>query len=98
MFAEQKSHAGYRTRSAADTWEFWVSNEVTMQYDQITATRVWEGTTARIWVDNRDYVNPTRKAAIMKMLPAIERAIDSATAATSRNPMHGIFPNDIDVF
>lgn len=98
LLADRKMQNRDAALAAADTWEFLVVNNVTMQYDLVTATRVWEGATARIWVDDTDRNNAARNKAIMDMMPAMQRAIDSATAATSRNPAQGIIINDIEVF
>jgi hypothetical protein len=87
-----------RALSSADSWDFFVSNQATGQYSAVAATKVWEGTSARIWVDNADRNNASRNAAIMNVLPSIARAIDSATGATSRNSTQGIVSNDIEVF
>jgi hypothetical protein len=79
-------------------WDFKVSNRVTNQYDFITGVMVWEGKYGRIWVDKADWTNASRKNVIAKFLPALERALDTASGATSRNPNQGIIQNDEEVY
>jgi hypothetical protein len=79
-------------------WEFKVSNRVTNQYDFITGVLVWEGKYARIWVDKADWTNASRKTAISKFLPSLQRALDTASGATSRNKNQGIIQNDEEVY
>jgi hypothetical protein len=79
-------------------WEFKVSNRVTNQYDFITGVLVWEGKYGRIWVDKADWTNASRKTAITKFLPSLQRALDTASGTTSRNKNQGIIQNDEQVY
>lgn len=87
-----KRPAAPRTLSAPDDFfTFAVRNGQT--FDPVTAKLVFFGRRARIWVDVRD-TTFVRKNTIAVMA----RALDTATAAASRNPNKGIIENDEEVF
>jgi hypothetical protein len=100
MVADQKYRGADRMRAlaAADTWEFFVINQGSGQYSLVSATKVWEGASASVWVDNIDRNHAGWNAAIMNVLPQMVKAIDSATSVSSRKPGQGIMKNDVDVF
>ncbi|MEP7219757.1 MAG: hypothetical protein ABI876_12625, partial [Bacteroidota bacterium] len=76
-----------------DEYPFFVRDRNTNQYATVNATLMYDGRYAQIWVDNVDTVR-VKKATIA----TLGKALDSSTAASSRNPSQGIIQNDIDVF
>ncbi|MEO5929276.1 MAG: hypothetical protein ABIR47_05040 [Candidatus Kapaibacterium sp.] len=82
-----------RRRIAGDEYPFFVRDRNTNQYATVNATLMYDGRYAQIWVDNVDTVR-VKKATIA----TLGKALDSSTAASSRNPSQGIIQNDIDVF
>jgi hypothetical protein len=97
MVARSKDN-GQGIQSGSNTWDFYVSNRLTSAYDNITGVVVWEGKSARIWVDQADLDNAQRAAAIQAAIPGLARGLDSLTPASSRNPELGIVDNDEAVF
>ncbi len=75
------------------THTFNVLNRVTNQFDEVVGRLVFTGRRARIWIDERDTARI--KAAT---IASLARGVDTATAATSRNPNKGLIENDEDVF
>ncbi|HVK39983.1 MAG TPA: hypothetical protein VNA88_15735 [Candidatus Kapabacteria bacterium] len=85
--------------SAQVPWTFRVRDWSTGQYKDVTATLLFEGRFARVWVDDVD----TARAAVKAALPNLVRALDTAIAGTNmnivpRDPNKGILQNDIEVF
>jgi hypothetical protein len=80
-------------------WTFRVRDWGTSGFKDVTATLVFEGRFARVWVDNVD----TGRSAVKTALPKLVRALDTMIAGTSmnitpRDPNKGILQNDIEVF
>ncbi|MBS1913486.1 MAG: T9SS type A sorting domain-containing protein [Bacteroidetes bacterium] len=90
-----KKEGGEQMLSVAGitTHTFNVLNRVTNQFDEVVGRLVFTGKRARIWIDERDTARV--KAAT---IAALARGVDTATAATSRNPNKGLIENDEDVF
>ncbi|MDB5032764.1 MAG: repeat protein [Chlorobi bacterium] len=82
-----------RSVASGQTMVFYTLNRSTNQFDAVTATLVYDGHLARIWVDQVDSsrVKPATVAALAK-------GLDSATGSKSRNPAKGIIDNDIEVY
>lgn len=72
---------------------FWVIGSSQEEYERLSATLVYDGRLARIWVDNRD---TARIDAVV--LRELARSLDTATPAGSRDPAKGIIENEQDVF
>jgi hypothetical protein len=98
MVARNYKNTDSRILSSVDSWDFYVSNRVTGAYDNVVGVKVWEGKTARIFVDQSDLDDPQRAAVIQAAIPGLARGLDSLTPASSRNPEAGIVENDETVF
>jgi hypothetical protein len=99
MTADRKQGApSTQSLSASETWDFYVSNRVTQVFDQVSAVKVWEGRTARLWVDQLDMDDATVLAKIQATIPLLGRSLDTLTPASSRNAAQGIIANDEDVY
>jgi hypothetical protein len=80
--------------SAGDEYNFFVRQRVApYTFESVTATLVYDGIKARIWVDNLDLALVSQAK-----INQLANGLDSATPAASRNPKQGILENDIEVF
>jgi len=79
--------------SVGDEHTFYSLDYATNQYFEVTATLVYDGILARIWVDNADTarVKPT-------VISQLARGLDSVSGTKSRNPAKGIIENDKEVY
>ncbi len=91
--AKQGNRPSILSAAAEETHTFYVLNRVTQQYDDVEAKLVFRGRRARIWMDLRD-----SSRVKLTTISALARGLDTATAATSRNPNKGLIENDEDVF
>jgi hypothetical protein len=82
-----------RTLTAGDEYPFLVRNRVTGEYDEISATLVYEGPLAKIFVDNADMTRIKKTTT-----DAIGKALETTTVNGSRNTGQGIITNDVQVF
>ncbi len=82
------------TLSTGDEYNFFVRLRLApYTYESITATLVYDGIKARIWVDNLDLALISQAK-----INLLARGLDSVTPAASRNPSQGILENDLEVF
>ncbi|HVZ41560.1 MAG TPA: T9SS type A sorting domain-containing protein [Candidatus Kapabacteria bacterium] len=72
---------------------FVIRNRQTDQYDEVTATLVYQGSRARIWVDNKDKANISQTT-----INSLARGLDSLTPTKSRDAQLSIILNDEAVF
>jgi hypothetical protein len=81
-----------RVLTAGDEYPFLVRNRVTGEYDEISATLVYEGPQAKIFVDNADMTRIKKTTT-----DAIGKALEASTVNGSRNTGQGIITNDVQV-
>ncbi len=74
-------------------YPFFVANQTTGQFQEITATLVYSSDTINIWVAN-DQLTQVKDNQVQ----AVVHALESETDSDSRNPAQGILQNNVDVF